>query len=429
MQKILFIGLDGAGKTAIYQRFFGKKTPTELMNTPPTRGIAKYKHDFLRSDVEIIDAGGGKQFRQGYIGNTELVSNLSAIVYIVDVQDINKYQEAANFLILWTQSIADRLRNVRGFILFHKIDPGMEAQLKNGLAQLAQFIAPLDKAFPGELIKSITSIHNDTSNQTIQRILLDTLPKKMSKPKSEVPIQVEQPTQQIKPPVSKDSFITKPVEMSTPSKPPIQTTPTPMKKEPAVTPPKVTPPVLSTPSKIPDSTSPVEISQPMKQEEADRIKEVTAERLTDIIEASLDTNAEFEAIAVFTEKVECVVGVVQQNANPEIIKLIERTLHKINLEQYMSRLGKVSIGGEGHIQIGAYDIFFERVSPDHLSTVICNSIKEDTIKNITQLNKYLNQALSVTPEGVSEDTFKRADLMAELKMRLQNRGKSIDEML
>ena len=173
----------------------------------------------------------------------------------------------------------------------------------------------------------------------------------------------------------------------------------------------------------------IEGKQPMKQEEADRIKEVTAERLTDIIEASLDTNVEFEAIAVFTEAVECVVGVVQQNANPEIIKLIERTLHKINLEQYMSRLGKVSIGGEGHIQIGAYDIFFERVSPDHLSTVICNSIKEDTIKNITQLNKYLNQALSVTPEGVSEETFKRADLMTELKMRLQNRGKSIDELL
>ena len=109
MQKILFIGLDGAGKTAIYQRFFGKKPPAQLLNIPPTRGTAKYKHDFLRSDVEIIDAGRGKQFRQCYIGNTELTKNLSAVVYIVDVQDVKNYQEAANYLILWTKSIADKV--------------------------------------------------------------------------------------------------------------------------------------------------------------------------------------------------------------------------------------------------------------------------------------------------------------------------------
>ncbi|NHJ03328.1 MAG: hypothetical protein EAX90_00740 [Candidatus Heimdallarchaeota archaeon] len=432
MQKILFIGLDGAGKTAIYQKFFGKKPPAQLLNIPPTRGIAKYKHDFLRSDVEIIDVGGGKQYRQGYIGNTEIAKNLSAVVYIVDVQDVKNYQEAANYLILWTKSIADKLAGAKGYILFHKIDPGMEAQLKNGLAQLAQFIAPLDGIFPDGLIKTITSIYNDTSNQTIQRILLDTLPAKMSKPKP-VPREpiVTTPT---KTPVTQETYLTKPTEVkSPPSKSPVESVSPPIKKEipkTTVVPPKVTPPAVSAPiSTPPTSTSPVGISEPMKKEEANRIKEITAERLTDIIEASLDNNAEFEAIAVFTEQVECLVGAVQQGANPEIIKLIEATLHKINLEEYMSRLGKVRLGGEGHIKIGDYDIFFEKVSPEHLSTVICTSIQDDTIKNIAQLNRYLNQALSVTPEGVSEDTFKRADLMTELKMRLQNRGKSIDEML
>ncbi|MFW9924751.1 MAG: ADP-ribosylation factor-like protein [Candidatus Thorarchaeota archaeon] len=433
MQKVLFIGLDGAGKTSLYQKFFGKKTPNELSSIPPTRGIAKYSHDFLRSDVEILDLGGSKDFRQNYIGNKELVSGLSAIVYFIDVQAVGKYQEAANFLILWTKSIVEHLKGVKGYILFNKIDPGMEAQIKNGLQQLAGLIAPLDTIFPGGLVKSITTIYNDSSNQILQRILLDTLPKKMSKPRiEETKIETSPPVTQkkeqpiISQPPKKEEFLTKPITsppIQTETKPLVKTTP-PI-KTPTIAPPKLDQPATISSAIIPNSS---DISKPMEQEEAKRIREKTAERLTDIIEASLDNNHEFTAIAVYTEDVECVVGAVQQGANPEILKLIELTLQKINLEEYMSRLGKVRIGGEGHFRIDTFDIFFEKVSPEHLSTIICSSIQEDSITNIQQLNRYLNQALSVTPEGVDGDSFRRADLIAELKMRLYNRGKSVDHV-
>jgi len=436
MQKILFIGIDGAGKTALYQKFFGKKPPAQLLNIPPTRGIAKYKHDFLRSDVEIIDVGGGKQHRQGYIGNMELVANLSAIVFFVDVQNAARYEEAANFLITWTKSVANQLKNVKGYILFNKIDPGMEGQIKTGLAQLAQIIAPLDTIMPGGLIKSITSIYTDSSNQILQRILLDTLPKKMSKTPT---IETTQPATQTTPPQTTptQSAIVKPAEAKvTPQKvqtpivkPPKATTQPPVKVPPMKDKtPSVAPPKLGE-SPITDVAPPdMNISQPMKKEEAKRIQEKTAERLTDIIEASLDNNSEFVAIAVYTENVERVVGAVQQGANPEILQLIELTLSKINLEEYMQKLGKVRIGGEGHLKIDVYNIFFEKVSPEHVSTVICTSIELDSIKSIQQLNRYLNQALSVTPDGVTDDTFRRSDLMAELKMRLHNRGKSVDHV-
>ena len=55
-------------------------------------------------------------------------------------------------------------------------------------------------------------------------------------------------------------------------------------------------------------------------------------------------------------------------------------------------------------------------------------LEEDTIKNIQQLNRYLNQALSITSADDEEDTFKRSDLMTELKMRLHKRGKSVDRV-
>ena len=167
----------------------------------------------------------------------------------------------------------------------------------------------------------------------------------------------------------------------------------------------------------------------MKQADANGIREKTAERLTDIIEASLYNNTAFMAIAVFSENVELVVGAVKEGGNPNILNLIKLTLEKINLEEYMNKIGKVRIGGEGHLKIGDFDIFFEKVSPEHISTIICSGIEGDTIKSITELNRYLNQALSITPVGVDDDKFKRSDLMSELKMRLHNRGKSVDELL
>lgn len=428
MPKIILIGLDGAGKTALYQRFFHKKNPEQLQKIPPTRGIAKYDHDFLRSDFIIIDTGGGKQFRQGYLGNAELIKDVKAVIYVVDVQNTRNYQETANYFTVWTQSIANYLKGTKAYLLFNKIDPGMEAQLKQGLAHIAQLLAPLDKVFPGEIVKTITSIYTDSPNQIFQRILLDNLPKKMSKPTVE--------KQPITPPIAKESFLTKPVKIDTsklkplpqkPVTPPVVSKPpAQIQKPPAVAPPAISSPPTQTSKQI---VTPPSISRPMKQADADLIREKTAERLTDIIEATLDNNAGFVAIAVYTDDVNRLVGAVKQGGNPEILQSIEETLRKINLEEYMNTLGKVRIGGEGHIKIETFDIFFEKVSPEHMSTVICSKLETDTVKNILQLNKYLNQALSITPDGASEETFKRADLMAELKMRLHNRGKSVDEML
>jgi hypothetical protein len=308
----------------------------------------------------------------------------------------------------------------------------MEGQLKGKLEQVAKLLAPIEQLFPGEIFKTISSIHTDSASQIFQRILLDLLPKKMSRPR-EIPPTPVQPPQETpaKPPVAQESFLTQPVKVDkTPTKIPERTLQVPSRDTtpPAVTPPKVSMPDISSPPT--SDIAPPNISTPaMKQAEADQIRQKLAERLSDIIEATLYNNANFVAIAVYSENVECVVGAVQKDNDPEILKTIEVTLKKINIGAYMDKLGKVRIGGEGHIKIEQFDIFFEKVSPEHFSTVICSSLPDGTVMNITQLNRYLNQALSITPDDTNEGSFKRSDLMAELKMRLHNRGKSIDEML
>lgn len=444
MEKVLLIGLDGAGKTSLYQQFFLKKPTEQLKQIPPTRGIAQYDHDFLRSDFLIIDTGGGKKFRQGYIGNVDLVKDLSAVIFVVDVQDISKFQEAANFFTVWLKSIATHLRGVKGYLIFNKIDPGKEGELKGRLEHIAKLLAPLDNLFPGELFKTISSIYTDTASQIFQRILLELMPRKMSEPRVErkfKPTPIQETT--VTPPQVEEPYLTEPIKVdTTPSKLPPRTLKIPPHQT-GITPPKTTvgPPTVTVPkisssdttaiSHLQKTISPPSISKSpaMKQAEVNQTRGLIAERLTDIIEATLYNNPNFVAIAVYSEHVECVVGAVQKGNDQDILKTIEITLKKINIGAYMDRIGKVKIGGEGHIKIEQFDIFFEKVSPEHFSTVICSSLQDETINNIAQLNRYLNQALSITPDGIDEGSFKRADLMAELKMRLHNRGKSIDEML
>ncbi|HUT80844.1 MAG TPA: ADP-ribosylation factor-like protein [Candidatus Bathyarchaeia archaeon] len=425
MQKILLIGLDGSGKTSLYQKFFQRKPIEQLKAIQPTRGIAKYEHDFLRTDFLILDIGGGKDYRHGYIGNAELVQGLSAIIFVVDVQAAARFQEVSDFFNVWIKSVEQHLKNVKGFLLFNKIDPGMEGKLKSNLEQIARLLAPIDSIYPGEFFKNITTIYNDSGNQTFQRILLDVLPKKMSQPKEikpEVQPIKEQPIS-VKPPVVTEQFITQPIKSNPPQEKPAIST-----KSPAVSPPVLNKPPTATTTQPKIEPPSISKSPPLDKAQSDIIKEKTAERLSDIIEATLDNNLNFVAIAVFSDEVDLVVGAVQQGRNPDILESIAATLKKIDLDEYMSKLGKVRIGGEGHVKIDSFDIFFERVSPEHLSTVICSGLEEGTITNITQLNRYMNQALSITPEGVDDASFKRSDLMAELKMRLYNRGKSVDHV-
>ncbi|MEA2071058.1 MAG: ADP-ribosylation factor-like protein [Asgard group archaeon] len=442
MQKLILIGIQAAGKTALYQKYFLKRNKHELDSIQPTKGIARYEHDFLRSDVEILDLGGAKKYRKGYIGNKELVKDTKAVIYVIDVENEGSFKETINYLTTWTKSVKKELANANFYILFNKIDPGKEGTLKGNLEKIARMLAPLEKTLPKPAIKTITSIYSYTSLQIFQRILLDTLPKKMSKPKELKPrepaIQKEEkeyltkPKEvQVKKPTAKTPLTTEPSQKLTPTQPPKQSAS-------SISPPIVPPTTETTPEKkitdkpsqeTPKTRPPmVGKSPPMEQTEANKIKEKTAERLTDIIETSLNNNPEFIAIAVFSENVEIVVGAVKEGVNEQILDSIKESLGKINLTEYMSKLGKAEIGGEGHLKIDQYDIFFEKVSPEHLSTVICESIGTETVDNIQEINRYLNQALSVTPEGVSEETFIRADLMSELKMKLYLRGKSVDRV-
>ena len=46
-KKLIFAGLDRAGKTTIYKATMEEMSPGELEQSRPTRGIERHAHDFL----------------------------------------------------------------------------------------------------------------------------------------------------------------------------------------------------------------------------------------------------------------------------------------------------------------------------------------------------------------------------------------------
>ncbi|MBD3188540.1 hypothetical protein GF325_17040, partial [Candidatus Bathyarchaeota archaeon] len=164
-QKILFLGLDNAGKTAIINVLSGKINMSTFQKLKPTKRVQREK--VVTKDLEIFiwDLGGQKEYRDTYLKRENLEMfflQTDMIVYVIDMQDPVRFDESMEYLkdILHT---LDYL-NENPFILFflHKSDPDIisnvdfQLNLETLKDKLLALIEPYDfdyDAYP-------TSIYN-----------------------------------------------------------------------------------------------------------------------------------------------------------------------------------------------------------------------------------------------------------------------------
>ncbi len=125
-QKILFLGLDNAGKTAIINVLSGKINPSFFARLKPTKRVQREQIVTKNFEIAIWDLGGQKEYRDSYLKkeNLELFFlQTDMLVYVIDMQDLSRLKESMDYL---TQ-ILDTLKYLgeAPFILFflHKSDP------------------------------------------------------------------------------------------------------------------------------------------------------------------------------------------------------------------------------------------------------------------------------------------------------------------
>jgi len=131
-KKILIMGLDNSGKTSILLCLKGIKNLLSFYSIRPTKGADVVAFKISDLNYSIWDFGGQEAFREEYLENfNQYIIGTSKIIYVIDIQDIERYNLALNYLEEIIKHLKEYDRSVDFSIFLHKFDPDLEQYNKN----------------------------------------------------------------------------------------------------------------------------------------------------------------------------------------------------------------------------------------------------------------------------------------------------------
>ncbi|MBN1216096.1 MAG: hypothetical protein JXA99_11735 [Candidatus Lokiarchaeota archaeon] len=129
-QKILFTGLDGAGKTSIIMAL--KREFSKIAILTPTRGAQRRIFEYLGKNISEWDLGGQKSYRIAYLRNPgKYFENTEIAIYVIDIQDENRFDESINYIKDVIKKFEELEIKPPINIFFHKFDPALEKSAIN----------------------------------------------------------------------------------------------------------------------------------------------------------------------------------------------------------------------------------------------------------------------------------------------------------
>jgi len=133
--KLLFTGLDNAGKTTIIyglQREFSK-----IAFLKPTRGAQRRIFEFLGKEIAEWDLGGQISYRISYLKNPgKYFDDAEIVVYVIDIQNRVRIPEAISYL----KDVVKQFEKLEIappiYIFLHKYDPALRRNALNEMKNL-----------------------------------------------------------------------------------------------------------------------------------------------------------------------------------------------------------------------------------------------------------------------------------------------------
>ncbi|MHA1914275.1 MAG: ADP-ribosylation factor-like protein [Promethearchaeota archaeon] len=177
--KILFTGLDGAGKTSIIltlQREFSK-----IAVIKPTRGAQRTNFKLLGREISEWDLGGQKSYLISYLKNpSKYFDETEIAIYVIDILDHARSIESLSYLYDVIEKFKELKINPPINIFFHKCDPKFidttEKEVQDRIFKLQKEIQETVN-YPKIQFFS-TTIHNPyTIMNAMSIILLELFPK------------------------------------------------------------------------------------------------------------------------------------------------------------------------------------------------------------------------------------------------------------
>lgn len=126
--KVICVGLDNAGKTAILSGLGGKLGISELGKLRPTKRIERKQISTSSLDLFIWDFGGQEEYRKDYLAKPEAYFvGTDLLIYVLDMQDPERYNESFEYLIEILEVIRLLGESVYILAFMHKADPDILA--------------------------------------------------------------------------------------------------------------------------------------------------------------------------------------------------------------------------------------------------------------------------------------------------------------
>ncbi len=125
-KKIICMGLDNAGKTALLSLIGGKTKMTDMAKLQPTRGVDYKNFSGKNFKLIILDMGGQADYRRRYTQEPEkYFVGINAFLYVIDMQDSARYAESLDYFKQILQTLQTLGEKPQILIFLHKSDPDL----------------------------------------------------------------------------------------------------------------------------------------------------------------------------------------------------------------------------------------------------------------------------------------------------------------
>lgn len=147
IRKVVFLGLDNAGKSSIILSLLREISKFAVIKT--NRNAERRSFEFLGMEISEWDLGGHERYRKLYLEKAELIfQGIDILIYVVDVQDYERIAESYNYL----KEIIDKLTELNLeppiHIFFHKNDPenaeSVNLKINNSISNLEGKIVDIE---------------------------------------------------------------------------------------------------------------------------------------------------------------------------------------------------------------------------------------------------------------------------------------------
>lgn len=122
--KIILLGLDNSGKTSIVYSLQKKNGLHCYSNISPTRSHNIEKINANEKEYLIWDIGGQTSNREEFLSEFKTnIDGTNKIIYVVDVQDVERYDRALQYLEKVIENLKECHLNIKISVFLHKCDP------------------------------------------------------------------------------------------------------------------------------------------------------------------------------------------------------------------------------------------------------------------------------------------------------------------